>query len=268
LDRPFGRSLSLGLAARGSPNVASPPTATSASIKWSETTAPKDVVVPGAQWLKIEGAGGKSNNVQTAAVLRPQGSGTFPLVVWLHGAEGFAVFHVPAAARLASVGFVVIVGCWAPTPAEPFVAVDGLSFPRVPCLQNFAAPNDATSALVEVGQQLPGVKKGPLGFCGVSSGGPLVLRYRDGRADVKAIVADSPDYGPTQAIAPVLILGGTADPFVSIEAQRSYEQALRNSGPTVDAHYYEGGGHGVAARGDFQEDAIKRMSDFYLRYLK
>src|SRR5206468_239246 len=46
--------LSLGLAACGSPNVASPPTATTASIRWSETTAPKDVVVPGAQWLKIE----------------------------------------------------------------------------------------------------------------------------------------------------------------------------------------------------------------------
>ena len=90
-------ALIIGLAACGSPNVASSPTVTASSIRWSETTAPKDVVVSGAQWLKIEGAGGNSKNVQVAAVLRPQGSGAFPLVVWLHG----GAYHVgsPAVSR-------------------------------------------------------------------------------------------------------------------------------------------------------------------------
>jgi dienelactone hydrolase len=258
--------LSLGLAACGTPNVASTPAATTAGVRWTETAAPQGIDVPGAQWLKIEGAGGKSNNAQTAAVLRPQGSGVFPLVVWLHGDEGSAVFHVSAARRLAPAGFVVIVGCWQPTPAEPFVA-DGVSFPRIPCLQNFATANDSISALVEVGQQLSGVKKGAIGLYGVSSGGPQVLQYRDSRADIKAIVVDSSGRGPSRAVSPVLMLGGTADPFLSIEAQREYEKALRDSGSTVEAHYYEGGRHGVAVRGDFQEDAIKRIGDFYRRYL-
>jgi dienelactone hydrolase len=257
---------SVAVAACGSSNVTSTPAAT-AAVRWTETAAPQGIDAPGAQWLKIEGAGGKSNNVQTAAVLRPQGSGTFPLVVWLHGDEGAAVFHFPAARRLAAAGFVVIVGCWQPTPAEPFVA-DGVSFARISCLQNFATSNDATSALVDAGEQLPGVKKGPIGLYGVSSGGPQVLQYRDSTADIKAIVVDSSGRGPSRAIAPVLMLGGTADPFLSMDAQRSYEQALRDSGAIVEAHYYEGGHHGVAVRGDFQEDAIKRMSEFYLRYLK
>jgi poly(3-hydroxybutyrate) depolymerase len=88
--------------------------------------------VPGAQWLKIDGAGGKSNNVQVAAALRPPGSGVFPLVVWLHGSEGSALIHVSAAKRLAPAGFVVLVGCWQHTPAEAFDR-GGVSLQRIPC---------------------------------------------------------------------------------------------------------------------------------------
>jgi dienelactone hydrolase len=259
--------LSLGLAACGSPNVTSPPTATAASIRWSETTAPKDVVAPGAQWLKIEGAGGMSNNVQIAAVLRPQGSGPFPLVVWLHGSSGATVRDVAAGARLASAGFVVVVGCWTFTPEEAFVTPDGVSLPRIPCLQNVASTDAAIKALVQVGQQLPAVRKGAIGLYGVSVGGPEALRYTNDSTAIGAVVLDSSAFGQTKANAPVLLLGGTADTFISVEAQKTYEQALRNSGATVESHYYEGGTHGVAS-GDFQEDVIKRMSDFYKRYLK
>ena len=258
--------LSLGLAACGSPNVASSPTATAASIRWSETTAPKDVVVSGAQWLKIEGAGGNSKNVQVAAVLRPQGSGAFPLVVWLHGSSGVFVREVPAASRLASAGFVVLVGCWTYTPDEAVVTPDG-ALPRIPCLENVASSDAAIRALVQVGQELAGVRKGAIGLYGVSSGGPEAIRYKDGKTEIGAVVLDSSAFGPIKANAPVLVIGGTADTFVSVEAQQTYEQALRNSGGTVESQYFEGCTHGVAS-GALQEDAIKRMSEFYLRYLK
>src|SRR6266704_1730395 len=125
--------LSVAVAACGSSNVTSTPAAT-AAVRWTETAAPQGIDAPGAQWLGIEGAGGKSNNVQTAAVLRPQGSGTFPLVVWLHGSAGVFVREVSAATRLASAGFVVLVGCWTFTPDEAFVTPDG-ALPRIPCLQ-------------------------------------------------------------------------------------------------------------------------------------
>ena len=258
--------LSLGLAACGSPNVTSPPTATAASIRWSETTAPKDVAVPGAQWLKIEGAGGNSKNIQVAAVLRPQGSGTFPLVVRLHSSAGMLVREVSAGARLASAGFVVLVGCWTFTPDDTFGSPDG-ALPRIPCPQNVASTDAAIRALVQVGQELSGVRKGAIGLYGVSAGGPEAIGYKDGSTVIGAVVVDSSAFGPIKANAPVLVIGGTADTFISVEAQQTYEQALRNSGGTVESQYFEGGTHGVAS-GNLQEAVIKRMSDFYVRYLK
>ncbi len=55
------------------------------------------------------------------------------------------------------------------------------------------------------------------------------------------------------------MLGGTADPLVNIQAQRDYEQTLRQSGSTVEAHFYQGGIHGVTYFGDFQDDAMRWM---------
>ena len=263
--------LSLVLAACGGPNVAGTATASTTSptgIRWSETTAPPGVDVPVAQWLKIEGAGGRSNSVQIAAVLRPNGPGPFPLIVWLHGGgPGFVSGEVSAAAHLAPGGFVVLAGCWTVSSAEPAIR-DGVSVPRVPCPQNYVSADDATQALVEVGQQLPGVKKGAIGLFGVSLGGPQAIRYAAISSAIGAVVLDSSPRGPTKVNVPVLLLGGTADPLVSIDEQRTYEQALQDSGRMVEAHYYDGGLHGVSVHGAFQEDAFRRVIDFYRRYLK
>lgn len=198
--------LALGLAACGGQNVAGPATATAppseAAIRWSETAAPPGVDVPGARWLKIEGAGGKSNNVQIAAVLRPTGPGPFPLVVWLHGSgPGFVSKEVSAAAQLAPGGFVVLAGCWTVSPAEPFTRGD-ISVPRIPCLQNFATADDATQALVEVGQQLPGAKRGAIGLFGVSVGGRQALHYAATSTDIGAVVLDSSPRGTTKVHVP------------------------------------------------------------------
>jgi dienelactone hydrolase len=161
---------------------------------------------------------------------------------------------------------VVLVGCWAFTPAEALVTPDG-TLPRIPCLQNVASTDAAIQALVQVGQELSGVRKGPIGLYGVSSGGPEAIGYKDGSTEIGAVVADSSAFGPIKANAPVLVIGGTADTFISVQAQQNYEQTLRNSGGTVESQYFEGGTHGVAS-GALQEAVIKRMSDFYLRYLK
>ncbi len=274
MDRWIGPLIVLAsiLGACGGQNPATPTTATSApsdaAIRWTETAAPQGVDVPGAQWLKIEGAGGRSNNVQVAAVLRPSGSGPFPLVVWLHGdGPGFVAAEVSAATHLAPGGFIVLVGCWEFSPAEP-VALGGISVPRVPCLNNFATPDDATRALLEVGEQLPGVKKGAIGLFGVSAGGAQALNFMATRTDIGAVVVDSSPRGPSKVKVPVLMLGGTADPELAVDEQRTYEQTLRDSGSTVEAHYYDGGLHAVTVVGDFQEDAFKRIIDFYRRYLK
>jgi dienelactone hydrolase len=265
--------LALGLAAcGGAQNVASNATATAipsgGAIRWSETAAPPGVDVQGAQWLRIEGAGGRSNNVQLAAVLRPAGPGPFPLVVWLHGSgPGFVSAEVSAATRLPLGGFMVLAGCWTASPAEPVIRGD-ISVPRIPCLENYATADDSTQALVEVGRQLPGVKKGAIGLFGVSAGGPQALRYAATSSVIGAVVVDSSPRGPSKVNVPVLMLVGMADTVVSVDEQRTYEQTLRDSGGTVVAHYYEGGLHAVSVHGDFQEDAFTRSIDFFRRYLK
>ncbi len=258
--------LSLGFAACGGPSVASATRKT--GISWSWTAAPQGVDVPGAEWLKIQGAGGISGNVQVAAVLRPQGPGPFPLVVWFHGGLGFLVLDFSKAAPLTAGGFMVLVGCWQLTPSGVTQEIDGVSYQRIPCLKNTYGNEGAATALIEVGRQLPGVKKNAIGLFGVSAGGVAALQYAASNNGIGAVVVDSSPSGPSKVNAPVLMLGATGDQFVSIEEQRNYEQTLRNSGSTVEAHFYEGGRHAVTYFGDFQEDAIKRTIEFFHRYLK
>lgn len=262
-------SLALGLAACGRQDVATNATASTAALRWSETAAPQGVQVSRPQWLRIEGAGGRGSNVQVAAVLRPQRTGDFPLVVWFHGSDGLLAWEVPAARQLADGGFVVLVGCWKFTSAEVDV-IRGISMPRIPCLENFASADDATRALVEVGQKLPGVRKGAIGLFGLSAGGPLALYYRDGSTRVGAVVVDSCSCftGGFKVDAPVLMLGGTDDSLVPVRLQQEYEQTLRNLGTAVESYYYEGGRHVVTLPGELQADAIMRIVDFYQRHLK
>jgi dienelactone hydrolase len=241
------------------------------AIRWSQTAAPPGVDVPGAEWLKIEGAGGTSANVQVAAVqvaavVRPQGPGPFPLVIWFHGGQGFHVGDVTIAAQLTAAGFMVLVGCWQYTPIGATI-YEGVSYQNIPCLQAPASFSDAVSALIEVGRQLPGLKKDAIGLFGISASGPLVLQYAVTKTDVGAVVVDSPAGCVARKVTvPVLILGGTAD-FMLIDAERSCEQTLRNLGTTVESHFYEGGTHGVTYFDPVHVDARQRTTDFFKRYL-
>ena len=237
---------------------------TTSTITWSQTAAPKGLHVPGAEWLKIEGAGGTRANVQVAAVFRPNGPGPFPLVVLFHGSNGLTDGLVSIAAQLTAGSFIVLVGCWLHTDSGSFVD-QGVSYQQIPCLQANARDLDAAQALIEVGQQLPGVKKQALGLFGVSAGGGLVLQYAANASDVRAIVADSPfGCAPSKLTAPVLMLGGTDDGgFLS---QQACAQLMKDLGISVESHFYNGGKHGVIF-GDFGRDAIGRTIDFFKRSL-
>lgn len=161
----------------------SPAASTTSTITWSQTAAPEGVHVPGAEWLKIEGAGGTSANVQVAAVFRPEGPGPFPLVVLFHGANGLADALVSIAAQLTAGSFIVLVGCWQYTDPGSFFD-QGVSYQKVPCLHANARDLDAAQALITVGQQLPGVKQHATGLFGFSAGGRLVLQYAATASDV------------------------------------------------------------------------------------
>jgi dienelactone hydrolase len=242
----------------------SPDAGTTTTITWSPTAAPKGVHVPGAEWLKIVGAGGTSANVQFAAVFRPKGPGPFPLVVLFHGSNGLTDGLVSIAAQLTAGSFIVVVGCWLFSGPGSFVD-QGVSYQNVPCPDSNARDLDAAQALIEVGQQLPGVKKNAMGLFGLSAGAGLVFKYAATGTDVGAIVVDSP-VGCVQdkLTAPVLILGGTDDG--GIASQQACEQVMRDFGISVESHFYDGGKHGVIF-GDFSRDAIGRTLDFFKRSL-
>ena len=69
------------------------------------------------------------------------------------------------------------------------------------------------------------------------------------------------------AKAPLLVLQGENDIRVPKEEAEQVVSILKNAGKTVDAHYYPAEGHGFAKR-ENQIDAIRRMIDWFDRYLK
>ncbi|MGA8143657.1 MAG: S9 family peptidase [Candidatus Acidiferrales bacterium] len=79
--------------------------------------------------------------------------------------------------------------------------------------------------------------------------------------------ADSPLKYIRDAKAPLLVLQGENDIRVPKEEAEQVVQILKESGKTVDAHFYPAEGHGFAKR-ENQIDAIRRTVEWFDRYLK
>ncbi|HYS55964.1 MAG TPA: S9 family peptidase [Thermoanaerobaculia bacterium] len=79
--------------------------------------------------------------------------------------------------------------------------------------------------------------------------------------------AASPIRYLSNAKAPLLVLQGENDIRVPKEEAEQVVSIYKNAGKTVDVHYYAAEGHGFAKR-ENQIDAIKRMIDWFDRYLK
>ncbi len=85
--------------------------------------------------------------------------------------------------------------------------------------------------------------------------------------DRAAYEAASPIQYLRNAKAPLLVLQGDNDIRVPKEEAEQVVATLKTAGKTVDVHYYPNEGHGFAKR-ENQIDAIKRMLDWFDRYLK
>ncbi|MDQ6799228.1 MAG: S9 family peptidase [Acidobacteriota bacterium] len=79
--------------------------------------------------------------------------------------------------------------------------------------------------------------------------------------------AASPIKYLANAKAPLLVLQGENDIRVPKEEAEQVVAIYKNAGKTVDSHFYPAEGHGFAKR-ENQIDAIKRMIDWFDRYLK
>jgi dipeptidyl aminopeptidase/acylaminoacyl peptidase len=99
--------------------------------------------------------------------------------------------------------------------------------------------------------------------------------------DVQAIILHDAGYALRPATraaefkTPILILHGTADGPAGggsansdVALARDFEAALRRNGKSVEANYYEGGGHLTFFTNSTQyDDEVKKMIGFLRRYL-
>jgi dipeptidyl aminopeptidase/acylaminoacyl peptidase len=107
------------------------------------------------------------------------------------------------------------------------------------------------------------------------------LQYELAIGNVQAIILHDAAHGRrpvTRAVefkTPILILHGTADgpagggsANTDVALARDFEAALRRNGKSVEANYYEGGGHNTFFTNSTQrDDEVKRMISFLRRYL-
>jgi len=234
-------------------------------------TSPADSPYPdvaGAEWIKIEGASGRKF---LTAILRPEGSGPFPVVVLLHSAGGLGRGNMSVAEDLARAGFLVVYGCWqAGNRKNEGNRLCAEATPQAEWVADPAAHSG--KELIALARTLPGARADRVGLFGISRGGHAALWAASTGAGVQAVVADAsgtrsaltPAPASTLDVvarldAPLLMMHGTADEVVPVEQAREYEQAARAMGQPVTAVYFEGMGHQVTAGGGKEPPALAEM---------
>lgn len=234
------------------------------------------------EWMEVDAPKGRK---MKAAVFRPQGSGPFPVVLVLHGTEGFRRAYVNLAEAFAGEGFLSMAGCWfagshmpGRRPPDPIACPQGPDFVGA----NLEAVKDVI-VLVDAARKLPGARSDRVGLVGLSRGAVISLLVASASGGVQAVVAMSAHYirvRPRRDItdtlpitlvkdlqAPVLILHGTADELVDPSEPRAYEQALRSEGKTFESHYYQGGPHGLPFAPMMRDDVFRRSARFLKQHL-
>src|SRR4029077_1073670 len=190
----------------------------------------------------------------------------------LHGSGGLKDVDVEWAARLAQAGFVALAGCWqsSTVPPDTFQFYE-LTVTFIACPNLQASELDSIAALIQAGQQQPGVRKDRVALYGMSAGGGAALDVVASRSDIRAAVIDSGVRGapdPAKINAPLLILAGTADTYVDFTGQKNYVEALQLAGKQVEWHYYEDGRHTLILDPAHKDDAVQRIIDFLNRHLQ
>jgi dienelactone hydrolase len=229
------------------------------------------VVVPGSRWLWVARPDGKHQRV---VVFRPKARGRHPVVVYLHGSSGLAETELGWARRLATRGFIVVVGCYlAPDPAAYHPSTHfWIPCPDLPDAQHNTATATARAyrALLDVASAMPDAKPGALGVVGVSLGA-IVALTSTAEPRVKAIVADSGygRHGAARVTAPVLLLGMDSDSHVQHGNVLNFELTMRAAHKHISSRYYPGEGHVVtlSLAPLIAIDATTRASAFLHRHL-
>jgi Dienelactone hydrolase and related enzymes len=134
-------------------------------------SAPPGLDAPGAQWYKLDGSKGRKF---LTAILRPQGTGPFPVVVVLHSAGGLGKSELLLAEDVARAGFLVVVGCWqAGQRPTPGTAACSEATPQAEWVADPAA--NSGKELIAMAKTLPDAQADHVGLYGISRGGHAAL---------------------------------------------------------------------------------------------
>jgi carboxymethylenebutenolidase len=238
--------------------------------------------VAGAQWTKIEGASGRKF---LTAVLRPEGTGPFPVVVVLHSAGGLTKSNMSVAEDVARAGFLVVYGCWQAVAQRGAgqAQTEGNRICAEATPQAEWVTDPATHSgkeLIALARTLPEARADRIGLYGISRGGHAALWAASTGAGVQAVVVDAPAHTP--AInphpakpldvlaglgAPLLMMHGTADQAIPVEQSREYERAARALGKPIVVAYFEGVDHMVSLIKESQAEARQRGIAFLREHL-
>jgi len=236
-------------------------------------------------------------------IVRPEGAGPFPAVVWMHSCAGVVrgARHMRDwSRRLARLGYLVAI----PDSFSP------RGYPQGVCGNGGLVParlraDDAYAALRHV-ENLPTVLADKIGLMGHSHGGWTVLAAMDRDVAAEARVTTHAQHGfaagiafypectagawvaDYHAAAPLLILAGELDDWTpSAPCQRLAEWAQRQGQP-VGIKIYPGALHSfdsyapmmwvrearqgrgatIGGNADAREDSIREVEVFFGRYLK
>ena len=246
-------------------------------------TSPADSPFPdvaGAQWTTIEGANGRKF---LTAILRPEGTGPFPVVVMLHSAGGLNRGGMSVAEDMARAGFLVVYGCCQAVAQRSGgrAQTEGnrICSEATPQAEWVADPAaHSGKELIALARTLPGARADRIGLFGISRGGHAALWAASTGAGVQAVVVDAPAHTPESGAAkpldvlaglaaPLLMMHGTADQLVPVEQSREYERAALALGKPLVVVYFEGVGHMVSLTKESQAEARQRAIAFLREHL-
>jgi len=257
-------------------------------------TEPQDAVVralddPAVQHEMVSFKSGK--DTVEGYLARPKAAGRYRVVVVLHGDVGVPESHRNTAAQIAQGGFVGLAykrfGRWPNMTVQDVVQSDRTDKRYLSGSFNDQELQDAQTAVDYLKAQ-PFVKVGGVGVVGYCGGGYQALLLATRSKDVQAVVAFyAPPEMPPQFLNPkdprpslfdkaaqikVPVQGhyGGADPVVSLDIVRKFEQALRAQGTPATFYTYEGATHAFYdyTRRTYHAEAAAKAKTRMLDFLK
>jgi dienelactone hydrolase len=219
------------------------------------------------------------------AIARPDGAGPFSVIVLFHGTHGFAHEYVRLAEELAQGGFIAVAACWFSGQSG-----GGTRFvtPPIECPPLPLVTADSPQAVARVAtivravREIPGARPDRIALFGHSRGAGAATSYAMQASDLRALILDSGGYPPeytaraAEIQAAVLMLHGAADSpadggvaVTGVQMAHDFEAALRRAGKSVEAKYYETGGHNSLFSDPAQRrDEVRRILGFLREHNK